>query len=133
MSSSPSCSMDQNSNCKIRLLNSRLQRRGCRISNIRIWRCRAMRERDAVSCLPSGCTHIEFEKALGLPGSLKTPEDLLLAGPVGKCILLGCMHPSQQAAVFEYLDLQTWSPVFLSSLRSLSFCCRAGSWTSTAI
>lgn len=64
-----------------------------------------MRERDSVSCLPSGYTHIEFEKALGLPGSLKTSEYLLLAGPIGKYILEGSMHPAQQEAVFEYLDL----------------------------
>ena len=63
------------------------------------------RQRDNVSCLPSGCTHIQFEKALGMPGSLKTSEYLLLAGPIGKYILEGGMHPEQQKAVFEYLDL----------------------------
>ena len=68
-------------------------------------RCTAMRQRDSVSCLPSGCTHIQFEKALGMPDSLKTSEYLLLAGPIGKYILEGGMHPEQQTAVFEYLDL----------------------------
>lgn len=64
-----------------------------------------MRERDSVSCLPSGYTHLEFEKALGMPGSLQTSKYLLLAGPIGKYILEGSMHPAQQEAVFEYLDL----------------------------
>lgn len=40
-----------------------------------------------------------------MPGSLKTSEYLLLAGPIGKYILEGGMHPDQQTAVFEYLDL----------------------------
>ena len=64
-----------------------------------------MRQRDSVSCLPSGCTHIQFEKALGMPGSLKTSEYLLLAGPIGKYIYVGGMHPEQQTAMLEYLDL----------------------------
>ena len=64
-----------------------------------------MRKPSLGSCLPSGYTHIEFEKALGEPGTLKTSEYLLLAGPIGKYILEGSMHPLQQAAVFEYLDL----------------------------
>ena len=38
-----------------------------------------------------------FEKGLGMPGSLKSSEYLLLAGPVGKYLLQGCMHSKQQA------------------------------------
>ncbi|KAL3161647.1 hypothetical protein ABBQ38_009168 [Trebouxia sp. C0009 RCD-2024] len=68
-------------------------------------RCKAMRQQNGDTCLPSGWTQIEFEKALGMPGVLKTSEYILLQGPIGKYILEGCMHTEQQAAVFEYLDV----------------------------
>ncbi|KAL3156471.1 hypothetical protein ABBQ38_000776 [Trebouxia sp. C0009 RCD-2024] len=107
--------------------------------------CTAMRELDSVSCLLTGCTHIQFEKALGMPGSLKTSEYLLLAGPVGKRILEGSMHPSQQTAVFQYLDLlgSLWEKSIMTLclaqlesdlsriLESLDFLLPSWGWTST--
>ena len=65
----------------------------------------AMRLKDSISCMPTGVAHIQFEKALGMPGTVKTHEYLLLAGPIGKYLLEGCFHPDQQAAIFEYLDI----------------------------
>lgn len=46
------------------------------------------------------CTHLH-----SCAGRLKSSDYLLLAGPYGKCILEVCLHPEQQTAVFEYLDL----------------------------
>ena len=40
-----------------------------------------------------------------MPGFLKSSKYLLLAGPLGKYLLEGCMHAEVQAAVFKYLDL----------------------------
>ena len=60
---------------------------------------------DPFICIPSEFYGRHFEKGLGMPGALKSSEYLLLAGPVGKYLLQGCMHSAQQAAVFDYLDL----------------------------
>ncbi|KAL3138912.1 hypothetical protein ABBQ32_005732 [Trebouxia sp. C0010 RCD-2024] len=60
---------------------------------------------DPFTCIPSEFYGKHFEKGLGLPGALKSSEHLLLAGPVGKSLLQGCMHPEQQAVVYDYLDL----------------------------
>ena len=48
---------------------------------------------------------VAFVKAFGGSGALKTSEYLLLAGPTGKFIMQGSMHPEQQRVVFRYLDL----------------------------
>jgi len=63
------------------------------------------RLRDNISCVPTGLAHIQFEKALGMPGMLKSSEFLQLAGPIGKYLLEDCFHPKQQEAIFEYLDI----------------------------
>ena len=55
--------------------------------------------------MSSGYTHIEFKKALGMPGALKTSEYLLLLGPIGKYIIEGGLHTEQQKAVFDYTHL----------------------------
>ena len=48
---------------------------------------------------------MHFEKGFGSPGALKSSEYLLLTGPMGKYLLEGCLHSTQEAAVFAYLDL----------------------------
>ena len=53
----------------------------------------------------TGLPSVDFSKAFGESGALKTSEYLLLGGPIGKYILSGSMHTVQQRAVFEYLDL----------------------------
>ena len=68
-------------------------------------RCKGMRVRDEVCCLPHGMTAVHFEKAFGVGGQLKSAEYLLLAGPYGKYLMQGCFHSEVQAAVFKYLDL----------------------------
>lgn len=62
-------------------------------------------QHDATICIPAEFAGHHFEKAFGMPGSLKSSEYLLMAGPMGKYLMEGCMHAEQQAAVFEYLDL----------------------------
>ena len=59
--------------------------------------------------------HQNFEKGLGLPGALQSSEYLLLAGPVDKYLLQGCMNRKQQAAVFDYLDLPFGKTLSLKS------------------
>lgn len=49
-------------------------------------RCKGMRVRDEVCCLPHGMTAVHFEKAFGVVGQLKSAEYLLLAGPYGKVL-----------------------------------------------
>ena len=67
--------------------------------------CRGMRDYNAVVCLSAGIKSVEFEKAFGEPGKIKTWEYLLLAGPYGKYLLEDCFSPDVQEVVFEYLDL----------------------------
>ena len=45
-----------------------------------------MRLRDSVTCMPSGLARVDFDKALGVSGTLKSSEYLLLCGPLGKII-----------------------------------------------
>lgn len=70
---------------------------------------------DDFTCIPSEFYGKHFEKGLGLPGALKSSEHLLLAGPVGKFLLQGCMHAEQQAVVYDYLDLlgAFWEKTFI--------------------
>ena len=60
---------------------------------------------DDTICVPTAFASHHFEKGVGMPGSLKSSEYLLLAGPLGKFLLEGSMHAETQAAVFRYLDL----------------------------
>ncbi|KAL0040304.1 hypothetical protein WJX77_002792 [Trebouxia sp. C0004] len=69
-------------------------------------RCKGMRVRDEVCCLPLGMTTVHFEKAFGVGGQLKSAEYLLLAGPYGKYLMQGCFHSEVQAAVFKHLHYQ---------------------------
>jgi len=98
---------------------------------------------DPFICIPSEFYGRHFEKGLGMPGALKSSECLLLAGPVGKYLLQGCMHSAQQAAVFDYLDLvgAFWEKTFTEERLQYierqvpifwpgwSRCCQLGSWT----
>lgn len=56
---------------------------------------------DDTICVPSELAYVNFEKAFGKLGPLKSREYLPLAGPLGKCLLEGCMHTAQQAAVSD--------------------------------
>lgn len=58
------------------------------------------------SCLHSGMASVDFDKAFGSTGTLKTSKYLLMAGPIGKYILQGVFHPAQQAAVFRSANLE---------------------------
>ena len=60
---------------------------------------------DDTICVPSELAGVHFEKGFGSPGALKSSEYVLLAGPMGKYLLEGCLHSEQEAAVFQYLDL----------------------------
>ncbi|KAL0042142.1 hypothetical protein WJX77_004487 [Trebouxia sp. C0004] len=64
-------------------------------------RCEDMRIYDDVVCVPPGIRTVEFEKALGSAGKVKTWEYLLMAGPYGKYLLEDCFHPEVQVVVFE--------------------------------
>ena len=62
---------------------------------------RSFRLQDKFTCVPSGIAHIDFDKALGLSGSLKSSEYLLLAGPYGKYVGAGpCLALSGCGAGF---------------------------------
>ena len=67
--------------------------------------CKGMRDYNHVVCLPAGIKSVEFGKAFGEPGKMKTWEYLLLAGSYGKHLLEECFSPNVQQVVFEYLDL----------------------------
>ena len=64
-------------------------------------RLAAMRN-DPNSCLYTGLASVDFEKAFGGTGALKTSEYILMAGPVGKYILQGVFHEEQQRVVFRF-------------------------------
>ena len=47
------------------------------------------------SCMYTGLATVDFGRAFGQPGGLKTSEYLLLEGPISKYILNGSMHSDQ--------------------------------------
>ena len=64
--------------------------------------------------MPSELASVDFTKAFGEPGSLKSHEWLLLAGPVGKYALAGHLKGKIGSLVFAYLDFIgcLWSKTF---------------------
>ena len=56
-------------------------------------RLSAMRN-DSDSCMYTGLATVDFSRAFGAAGSLKTSEYLLFGGPIGKYILSGSMQIS---------------------------------------
>ena len=88
---------------------------------------------DDTICIPSEFAGVHFEKAFGKPGALKSHEKLLMAGPMGKYLLEGCMHPAQQEVVKQSQSSASRSLSSRSQTywRDWSGCCQLGSWTST--
>ena len=71
-------------------------------------RCAFSTDRDDADdtiCIPAAFAGHHFEKGFGMPGSLKSSKYLLLAGPLGKYLLEGCMH----AEVSAHKVTQQWS------------------------
>lgn len=72
----------------------------------------------AVSCMPTEFASTAFQKGFGTPGTLKSHEWLLLAGPIGKYALQDAIPGREQRnTVFMYLDLlgSLWAKSFTRS------------------
>ena len=70
-------------------------------------RISAMRD-DSRSAMPLGLAGVDFHKAFGGAGALKTHEYLLMAGPLGKYVFKGAFDPPVQEAVFRYCSEHAW-------------------------
>ena len=73
-----------------------------------------LRVPDGGALMPEELATADFQKGFGAPGSLKSHEWLLLAGPLGKYALQGCIQGREARVVFAYLDFlgALWAKVF---------------------
>lgn len=64
--------------------------------------------------MPEELASTDFEKAFQAGGSLKSHEWLLMAGPVGKYALHGCVHGKEARLIFAYLEFlgALWGKAF---------------------